>query len=317
MAGITAIGFALPFSAVAEIVHREGAVVTVIEVGSATLGEPQDRDVKELAKNDAIRKAIELAVGVHITVKTSIKNFELAEDTIGAYSRVYIKSIREIEYKFDAASRTGTYRGEFVIDGSTMAGLAEAERALAERRFHPVQATIFFFDGQGRMIQDQSTVRAGDRFNVMIQPFGDVYAYIVGRDSKGNMFTVFPNKDVSVHENPLRKDVQYFFPPRKSTQIFAFDGNPGKEFFHFLLSAAPLPDMDALFKKLRELRTPAEQRALTPIIEERIATRGISLQTKPQSVSWKPGNEKFEVALGEVLKGTGAVVKTIALNHIR
>ena len=304
----------------AEVVQRQGALVTVVEEGrgevDASATAPGAAAVKELAKQDAVRKAIELAVGVHITVKSTIRNFELDEDTVGAYSRVYIRSIRELDYTYDAPRRTGVYKGEFVIDGSTMAGLAEAERALSDQRHQPVQASVFFFDGLGRMIQDDMAVRVGDRFNVMVQPAGDLYAYIIGRDSRGNLFTVFPNAEVSTHQNPLRADVQYYFPPRKSELIFAFDDNPGQETFYFLLSAAPLADMDALFARLRELHTPEARRELTPIIRERIATRGFSLQSKPAQGGLVLPDEKVEHAVGELLQGTGALVKTVSLRHL-
>lgn len=57
------------------------------------------------------------------------------------------------------------------------------------------------------MIADGSTVRTGQRFDVMVRPAGDLHAYIISRDSRGNLFNIFPNGRVSRHRNPLRAGI--------------------------------------------------------------------------------------------------------------
>ena len=122
------LSIAVPAPALGEIVGRDGELVTVIEVGEGYLDGGARGDVKEKAKKEAVRKAIELAVGVHIAAQSTMKNFELEQDVVESYSRVYIKSIREIGYAYDPTTEIGRYEGEFIIDGTTMAGMAEAER---------------------------------------------------------------------------------------------------------------------------------------------------------------------------------------------
>ena len=307
----------LSAGAFAEIVSREGPLVTVVEEGEGYLDGGTRSDVKEKAKKEATRKAIELAVGVHIAAQSTMENFELAQDVVESYSRVYIRSLREISYEYDAPSETGRYKGEFVIDSSTMASMAEAERVLLANQDKPVEATVFLFDGEGRMIQDGGTVRQGDRFNLMVQPFSDIHAYIIGRDSSGNLFNVFPNDRISSHENPLRAGVQYYFPPRNSTRVFEFDDVPGQENFHFLFSAVPLADMDALFEQLNQASSEASRKDLAPIIQERMATRGFQVTTTAIQGQVTVADERVENAVGVVLKGSGAFVKTVVLSHVR
>lgn len=85
-----------------------------------------------------------------ITAQSSMKNFALAEDVVSSFARMYIKSIREISYSYNGSTEKGVYTGEFVIDTSSLAKMAEAERALAANRGKPAEAGVFLFDEEGR-----------------------------------------------------------------------------------------------------------------------------------------------------------------------
>lgn len=303
----------------AQALPRTSPLLTVRSTGSATLGEGTKAQVKEKAKAGAIRKAIEEHVGVVITAQSTMKNFELAEDMVSSYARVYIKSIRELGYRYDSATETGVYEGEFVIDASSLERLSQAQTALEAGMKRPVEASVFLFDGEGRMIADGGTVREGQRFNVMVQPSVDLHSYIINRDSRGNLFRIFPNPKVSGHRNPLRRGRSYFFPPRESELIFTFDSNPGREHFYVLLSAVPLNDLDALFAQLDVMGHEQDRRDMTPIIQERIASRGIQLHAKATKarISMADGQgHPADNIVGELLSGTGAFVKMISLRHV-
>ncbi|MBI4084053.1 MAG: DUF4384 domain-containing protein [Candidatus Lambdaproteobacteria bacterium] len=299
----------------ADVVRREGALVTIRETGEAQLGDGTKAQVKEKAKAEALRRALEIGVGVHVTSQTTVKNLEVAKDVVNSYSKAYVKSVREVRYDYDAVKESGRYEGEFTIDTASMAAMAEAEQALAASRDKPIEASVFVFDAQGRMLPEGGTVRKGDRFNVMVQPLSEVHAYVIGRDSRGNLFTIFPNRDVSQVENPLRAGTQYYFPPRDSDLVFAFDENPGRETFHFLFSAVPMADMDALFEKLQRVASVGERETLAPIIQERVATRGFAVQSKTTHAPVALADNRTERAVGEVLKGSGAFVKSLSFQH--
>ena len=114
----------------AELIKREGALVTVRETAEAVLGEGTKKGVKEQAKLAAIRKAIELYVGVHITSQSTMRNFRMEKDVVSSYQHTYVKSVKEISYTYESAKEKGVYTGEFVIDTNAIAGMAEAERVL-------------------------------------------------------------------------------------------------------------------------------------------------------------------------------------------
>ncbi|MCZ6645954.1 MAG: DUF4384 domain-containing protein [SAR324 cluster bacterium] len=311
----------LPLLAVpvqAQLIKKEGPLITVRATGRAELGEGTKKGVKEKARLEAIRLAIELHAGVHITSQSTMKNYVLEQDVVSSYQRAYVKSVRELAYSYDKATESGTYQGEFVIDLASLKGMAAAEQALARNRGKAVEATVFFFDGQGRMMEEGGTVRAGDRFNVMVQPAGDLYAYIINRDSQGNLFSIFPNLDVSSHGNPLQQGIKYYFPPKTSDLVFAFDENPGRERFYFLFSAVPLGDIDALFAKLARVKSSEARKAMAPILEERVVTRGIVMQSKSTQATIAAGGQgRSGKVLGELLKGSGAFVKTVMLHHLQ
>lgn len=324
MAGILAViilfvSMLTPAAAWAELVGREGALITVRERGEAQLGEGTKKGVYEKAKKEALRKAIEENAGITVSVSSTMKNWELTEDVVQSFNRAYVKSVKEISYDYDRNAEKGVYVGEFVIDMASIAKMAEAEKVLAENKNRKVGASVFLFDGEGRMISEGATVSQGMRFNLMVQPIGDTHAYIVNRDSSGNLMLIFPNRDISSHTNPLRAGLQYFFPPRESDRVFAFDGNPGRERFYILLSSVPMADMDTLFEQMAQVG-PDERVNLGPIIQQRMAARGLALQSKSTqaTISVSNGGEsRSEKRVGELLEGTGAFVKRVQLIHVR
>ena len=303
----------------AEVIKREGALITVRETAQAELGEGTKKGVKEKAKLIAIRKVIEEYAGVHISSRSTMKNFVMEKDVVNAYQNAYFKSVKEISYTYDKAKELGIYVGEFVLDLAATKKLADSERRQEANKNKPVGASVFLFDGDGKMMSDGAIVRAGDQFNILVQPVSDLYGYIISRDSRGNLFNVFPNPDIAPHQNPLQAGVKYYFPPRDSEINLAFDDNPGRERIYFLLSAGPLEDIDSLFESMAAMQTEAEKKAIASILEERVAKRGIALQskeTKGTVMLSKGQGRKTERRIGQLLKGTGAFVKTIVLNHV-
>ncbi|MDH5751902.1 MAG: DUF4384 domain-containing protein [Deltaproteobacteria bacterium] len=291
-------------------------LLTVQSTGRAELGQGTREEVREKARSEAIRKAIEEHAGVVITSQSTMSNFEMTEDVVKSYSRVYFKSIREISYVYNEATRIGTYQGEFVIDTASMNQMAQAQQQLSANRDVPVGAAVFLFDGDGRIIAQGEEVSAGRQFNLMLRPETDLHAYVVGRDSRGRLAPIFPNRAVSSHANPLQAGQTYYFPPRDSSEIFIFDEHIGTETFFILLSAAPLSDLDALFS---QMDSSGDNQELTPIVTERIASRGGGLSSTPVrgDLMLSGGtSRKVDSRIGEAVAGKGAFVKTITLRHV-
>ncbi|MCP4756408.1 MAG: DUF4384 domain-containing protein [Proteobacteria bacterium] len=183
----------------------------------------------------------------------------------------------------------------------------------------PVEAVVFLFNENGRMIPSGSKVRENDQFNIMIQPVSTLYAYVISRDSGNNLFKVFPNPDVSHFTNPLQAGSQYYFPAQNSELIFAFDDNPGKEKIYFLLSSSPMNDMEQFFRNMKRMDSDTERQAAAPVFEEKFATRGIRLKKSRKRINFPASIQKKvkkQQAIAELLEGRGILVKTISLEHL-
>ncbi|MFH2130892.1 MAG: DUF4384 domain-containing protein [bacterium] len=170
-----------------------------------------------------------------------------------------------------------------------------------------VESLIHIYDAHGKPIENGNTVRNGDRFYVMIKPLTALYAYVISKDSRNNLFKIFPNQQVTDIPNPLNANFQYFFPPQNSELIFEFDNNPGTEKLYFVFSATPLKEITHYF---REGETPQ-----AGDFENRVLTRGINLTTKKATVEIELPDKSHQKKDVEELKGRGVVVKEVVLNH--
>ncbi len=204
-----------------------------------------------------------------------------------------------------------------IDDDKTKKRFCRDNRQLLDNECKPVEAIVFLFDDQGKMIPTGSTVREHDRFNVMVQPVSTLYAYIIARDSSNNLTRIFPNPAVSDHSNPLQAGRQYFFPPRNSDLIFAFDKNPGEEKLYFLLSAFPMPDVNSFFQKFDRMESDLERFAAVPAFEKKIAYRGFKLKKTDKKIRLYGIDSKTKKeAIAELLQGSGILTISVTLQHL-
>ncbi len=182
----------------------------------------------------------------------------------------------------------------------------------------PVEAVIFLFNEKIEMIPEGSVVRTNDRFNIMIQPVIPLYAYIIALDSSGSLFKVFPNNNVTSQTNPLNAGNQYYFPPLESEVIFAFDNIPGEEKLYFLLSASPVDEIEAFFDNLDG---GSQRNRNMDSFAKQFVSRGFKLKKKTKQVTLKQTdtltNLSRQKVMAELLKGSGLLVKTVTLKHVR
>jgi len=192
---------------------------------------------------------------------------------------------------------------------------------LLESDCKPVEAVVFLFNENGEMIPQGDIVKENDQFYVMIQPIITLYAYIVALDSSGNLFKIFPNTDITSQENPLKAGNQYYFPPQNSDIIFAFDNVPGEEKLYFLLSSTPVDEVDLFFKNLEGVSGESDRQQVASNFEQQFTTRGFNLKKKNKNVTLKQAKVASKLAqqkvMAELLKGSGLLVKTVTLKHVR
>ncbi len=133
----------------------------------------------------------------------------------------------------------------------------------------PLSVELLFFDEFGRPLPDGTTVRSGESFFLLLRPLTPLYAQIFNRDAAGELYQIFPNKEVNPQSNPLTPGESYFFPQKKGDLIFRFDQKQGEEHFFLVFSAAPLHDLDIAFAKLQQKKTRAGQKVFTALLNQR------------------------------------------------
>lgn len=170
-----------------------------------------------------------------------------------------------------------------------------------------VEAVVSLYDQNGKKIKNGQTVQGGDQFFVMVQPLTPLYAYIISKDSSGQLFNIFPNQQVTDIPNPLNANFKYFFPPENSELIFEFDEVKGTEKIYFVFSSAPFNEIDRHFKRTN---------ATTEEFEQKVLTRGINLKVSKKKVKVQLPNQEIRDIDAEDMKGKGAIVKEIVLKHI-
>ena len=172
-----------------------------------------------------------------------------------------------------------------------------------------------FYDENAKMIPDGKTVKEGDSFFIMLQPLKKLHAAIIGKDTHGNIFQVFPNPDVTNQTNPLYPGNQYFLPPIESDHIFRFDSSVGEEVFYFIISGGPIDDIDLLLRQITDAASSKDKARAAVTLEQQILSRGFGLGKKTTLIP-KGGTGKKIPGTGEILNGLGAFVKVVRLNHV-
>lgn len=178
-----------------------------------------------------------------------------------------------------------------------------------------VEAVILFFNENGQVIPDGATVSAGEPFYILIQPLVNLYANIINKDSRGNIFRIFPNKEVTNASNPLKANTNYFFPPRESPLIFKFDGTIGIESFFIIISPTPVHDIDNLISELKVTASDEHKEKISKILENQIVNKGVALGEKIIPIKKVEWDKKLPPS-GKLLTKSGAFVKVIRLKHL-
>lgn len=163
--------------------------------GMATMGEVETpKEVKERAKIEAQKKAVEKAVGVFLKSYTLVFNSQLAEDLIFSSVRGAINKTEIINEGWDEKDRN-IYRIKL--------------KALVQP-VHPEK-------GEGISIKlslSKTALIEGDEVRVFFQSNKDCYVYIFSVATDGSVTLLLPN---SINrDNLIKSDNAYEFPPAES-----------------------------------------------------------------------------------------------------
>ena len=163
--------------------------------GEAYMGEIEmQKEVKERAKRDAQRKAVEKAVGTFIKSHTLVSNYQIAEDLIYAAVRGKITKEEIITSDWDAKERN-LYRIKI--------------KALVE--------PVYPEKGGGlstKLSLSKTDLKEGEEVKIFYQVSEDAYVYIFSIAADGSVTLLLPNSNMP--DNFTRAGRAFQFPPADS-----------------------------------------------------------------------------------------------------
>lgn len=184
--------------------------VWVEATGEAYLGEiDTPKEVKDRARRDAQKNALEKAVGVFIKSHTLVSNSQLAEDLIYASVRGQIEKAEILQEGWDKKERT-FYRATI--------------RALIK--------PVYPKKGKGLSIKaylSKTDLKEGEEVGIFYEASSDCYVYIFSVAADGSVTLLLPN---SIHRESLtRPGRAYEFPTSDSAirlKAMFLPGHKGK-----------------------------------------------------------------------------------------
>jgi hypothetical protein len=163
--------------------------------GEAYLGEiDTPKEVKERARRDAQKNALEKAVGVFIKSHTLVSNSQLAEDLIYAAVRGQIEKTEILQEGWDTE-----------------------ERSLYRVKLRTLIKPVYPEKGEGLSLKaflSKTDLKEGEDVRIFYKVSSDCYVYIFSVAADGSVTLLLPN---SIHkENLTRSGRAHEFPPSGS-----------------------------------------------------------------------------------------------------
>jgi len=150
-----------------------------------------------------------------------------------------------------------------LIAGLSVGAYAQNRPSKSELNF------LYAFGAQagGKIIpvQNDTTLRSGDRLKLFVEPKAELYFYLVHLSSEGDLTPLFP-----VDSKPARiaPGSQVFLP--EGSQWFELDAHPGPEKFFMLVSAERLERLEELCRRHLTLQEKPEAQSSAVAIQNEI-----------------------------------------------
>ena len=180
---------------ISPLLHAAQSTITDAE-GYACMGADKSRrQTEQQALSEAKRGAVEKTLS-YIKSETTVKDFQLEKDVIGAYSNATIKIVQELEKGwYKDASSGDCYRikikAEVTPDEKAMQKISEGKNVNDDPS---APLTVQLWTGK-------KDYKQGEKIKVYIKGNKPFYARILYKDAGGNMVQLLPN--------PFRKE-NYF-----------------------------------------------------------------------------------------------------------
>jgi hypothetical protein len=120
--------------------------------------------------------------------------------------------------------------------------------------------------GKGKVVpvQNETTLRTGDRLKLFFEPKSDLNFYLLHVSSQGELTPLYP---VEAKPAKVTPGTQVFIPA--GNQWFELDAHPGQEKFYLVAAADRLERLEALCARHATLKTSAElQSSAASILDE-------------------------------------------------
>jgi len=121
--------------------------------------------------------------------------------------------------------------------------------------------------GKGKVVsvQDETSLRAGDRLKLFFEPRGDLHFYLLHISSQGELTPLFP---AAAQPAKVAAGTQLFIPA--GNNWFELDAHPGQEKFFLIATAERLDRLEQLCARYTSLKDKAEAQSSTDAILDEI-----------------------------------------------
>lgn len=289
-----------------------GVMITVyaekyIETAEATGGSNESIDaISDRALVVAKRQALERA-GTVIQSKTEVKNFMLENDEIKAFAAGVTKviNVSNKDVSLDSAKKTitVTLTAEIEVDTAQITEYANALLSQIKKTDEtPIDFSIQLIkrktnsDGtySFAVIPSDLPLKDGDEFRIQFSASKDVFVYIINEDQQGAMSLIYPHMDGT---GIIRAQQTELLPDDEN--VFFVEGEKGKELLYVIVSITEMKDIGLLMKSLDGGAD------VKDILKKNIQKRAIKVTS----------SRKDTKNVTEIIRGKGAVMKVITLEH--
>lgn len=278
-----------------------------METAEATGGSNESIDaISDRALVVAKRQALERA-GTVIQSKTEVKNFMLENDEIKAFAAGVTKVInvsnKDVSLDPGKKTITVTLTAEIEVDTTQITEYANALLSQIKKTDEtPIDFSIQLIkrktnaDGtySFAVIPSDLPLKNGDEFRIQFSASKDVYVYIINEDQHGAMGLVYPHMEGT---GIIRAQQTELLPDDEN--VFFVEGEKGKEFLYVIVSTTEMKDIGLLMKSLDGGAD------VKDILKKNIQKRAIKVTS----------TRKDTKNVTEIIKGKGAVMKVITLEH--
>jgi len=165
-----------------------GQSTIVVVTGNACIGDDKSRkQTEQEALIDAKRKAVEFAM-TRLESNTTIKDFQLKEDIIKAYSKATIKILEEIEHKWYKDEASGdcfreTIKAEVIPDENSMENIIKSKQ-INDDPSAPLNINIW---------SDKKKYKKSEKVKIYIKGNKPFYARVIYKNAAGSILQLLPN----------------------------------------------------------------------------------------------------------------------------